>query len=41
MNGGESGSEKEKCKTKITVENMNSQPNNQPVFAGVIILIGY
>ena len=31
---------KEKCKTKFTV-NMNSQHNNQPVFAGMIILIGY
>ena len=30
---------KEKCKTKISV-NMNSQHNNQPVFAGMIIF-GY
>ena len=31
---------KEKCNTKITV-NMNSQYNNQPVFAGMIIFIDY
>ena len=40
MNRGESGNEKEKCKTKITV-NINSQDNNQPVFAGIIIFIDY
>ena len=40
MNGGESDSEKEKCRAKITV-NMNSQHNNYPVFAGMIIFIGY
>ena len=32
MNGGESSSGKEKCKTKITV-NKKSQHNNQPVYA--------
>ena len=31
---------KEKCKTKITIS-MKSQHNNQPVFARVIIFIGY
>ena len=39
MNEGESGSEKEKCKTKITF--VNSQHNDQPVFAGIIIFIAY
>ena len=38
--GGEGVVKKEKCKAKITV-NMNSQHNNQPVFAGMIIFIGY
>ena len=33
MNGGESGSEKEKCKTKITFNMKKYQHNNQPVFA--------
>ena len=40
MNGGESGSEKQNFKAEITF-NMKCQYNDQPLFAGIIIVIGY